>query len=1079
MRGKSPMKDKVHKHAVALTVFFASLQTAPLFGMLMLKNMNIGAAGVALSTLVHGVSSTRPFTKDIFIGKTAVIGSPINPLRVGIVNANYPGVADVISGLLVRSISDSRESNKIPGHLPDHFVDYILKHYVAPDKITSLWADYGKRFAVLTMGGEIVGTVHVASSPDTILYYNRSTHNVPSSMFPGFKPEGYHHIMNLAVKHELRRLGLARLLMTTIAKHFHDILPGRGLWMRADPPWHDKLLGVGFKHDPSMDSFLDEEVERTLGMPHADYNKKYWCTCIHPNPGQPAMLLTRAQKLAKKKLQYVSCTYDFAPTKTLVPPQITSNPAPNDLALTCAASILKFYQYKLDSAPHGFTFDWPQVLDIFKRRYCKNTACKKLGAYFSDLKGIITGLQQLSAHQQAALERAVNSSRNDIQIEDVPAAENVPINFLSNPPLKSQNTAMLDSSVLEKFDMENVVWNKNEEYVVDRVGPVHLIIDQLRADDMIVVSNLEVSSYCASRIPPSAILKLERINLPISSYEKEIWLITHKNNKRTLFFGKIKGKNYLVHYGLLLKRYLQLTTNPACLTQWISLDKNLPEYSSLKTFVGHSKSALQNVTALVFGYAPVCKHHWSKYYKTTIDSDNKSWKAEIYALPDMSVPGGHTIAVLSTRLPMHGEILAENFNQALFELPMVKYLFIGGTAGALTAKFPYNMIFPQLVKVPSQKQSIPNVLAAAPISPDLALESHTSVLSPLIETPEYLTKLRGAGITTIDMEVGYLAAIAEKYPNVHIGVGLIITDFPVYPFAACTLFTKDMRKHSKARSAFPEAIYHFLVDGETVPASQIERRFGSLSTISQSNLAAEKALLGKLSPAEELLEKKLINELAIGFFIRVSKNRLWQALNHKIFLASMLAGELLAKPTKPTTPPLEDQIFGAHSYIYGIVGTVNDIKSYGDVIIKVKESARSKFSWASKYSGWWAAQRLEKQWGTSIISGKETIENEQNLRLVQDQFKRWIFAPENYRKAIALLTISHLRHKPAALFQKFLTASTQELHALMQEHNFGKLEGKMPFSLELHDIEKVMVPADTSPEVQELLKKNTIPFEFM
>jgi len=69
-----------------------------------------------------------------------------------------------------------------------------------------------------------------------ILYYNRFIHNVPADKFPGFKPEGYHHIINLSVKHELRRLGLASLLINTIARYFHNMLPGRGLWMRADPP---------------------------------------------------------------------------------------------------------------------------------------------------------------------------------------------------------------------------------------------------------------------------------------------------------------------------------------------------------------------------------------------------------------------------------------------------------------------------------------------------------------------------------------------------------------------------------------------------------------------------------------------------------------------------------------------------------------------------------------------------------------------------------------------------------------------------------------------------------------------------
>jgi len=84
---------------------------------------------------------------------------------VGIVDVKHPGVAEAISKLLVRSISDAKQSNKIPGHLPDHLVDYVINNYIAPYKIASLWADYGKRFVMITMNGEIVGTVHVLLHP--------------------------------------------------------------------------------------------------------------------------------------------------------------------------------------------------------------------------------------------------------------------------------------------------------------------------------------------------------------------------------------------------------------------------------------------------------------------------------------------------------------------------------------------------------------------------------------------------------------------------------------------------------------------------------------------------------------------------------------------------------------------------------------------------------------------------------------------------------------------------------------------------------------------------------------------------
>lgn len=60
-----------------------------------------------------------------------------------------------------------------------------------------------------------------------------------------------------------------------------------------------------------MDTFLREDVGRTLGRSYRDYNKKYACDCVHPHPVKPDILSLRAERMTKEKLQYVSFTYDF------------------------------------------------------------------------------------------------------------------------------------------------------------------------------------------------------------------------------------------------------------------------------------------------------------------------------------------------------------------------------------------------------------------------------------------------------------------------------------------------------------------------------------------------------------------------------------------------------------------------------------------------------------------------------------------------------------------------------------------------------------------------------------------------
>ena len=255
--------------------------------------------------------------RHAFIGPTVMLNTSLGPLELGVVDVEVSGVSEAISTLLVRSISDARESNQPPGHLPDHLVDDVIRQYVSPEKVRTLWSAHGFRFALMNELGEIIGSVLLGSDHRVILYVSRWANNVPTEEYPGLKPEGYHHMMNLSVKHELRRARIGTLMMDAIMQNYRSLFNGRGIWMRADPPWHDKLAGLGFVHDPSMDSFLPAASERTLNLPHADYNQKYACHCEAPFPAKPRALAERAGHMAHAKIQYFSFTRDFAPAERL------------------------------------------------------------------------------------------------------------------------------------------------------------------------------------------------------------------------------------------------------------------------------------------------------------------------------------------------------------------------------------------------------------------------------------------------------------------------------------------------------------------------------------------------------------------------------------------------------------------------------------------------------------------------------------------------------------------------------------------------------------------------------------------
>lgn len=256
-----------------------------------------------------------------FLGEPIEVNSEIGPLKVGIVNVDFPGVAESISDLLVKSISDARQTNATPGHLPDHLVDDVINQYISPEKVKTFWRYHGHRFAVMNSDGEIIGTIHLSIDKDTILYLNRWTNNVHASEQPGKKPDGYHQMMNLSVRHELRRARIASLMLDTITRHFRHLFNGKGIWMKADPPWHNKLVGLGFKHDPSMDSFSSREAEQTLGLPHSEYNSKYLCNCSSEHRQNPEALAKREEMVKTQKLKYFSFTRDFE-SRPVVRPKI-------------------------------------------------------------------------------------------------------------------------------------------------------------------------------------------------------------------------------------------------------------------------------------------------------------------------------------------------------------------------------------------------------------------------------------------------------------------------------------------------------------------------------------------------------------------------------------------------------------------------------------------------------------------------------------------------------------------------------------------------------------------------------------
>lgn len=237
-------------------------------------------------------------------GKVKELDTPMGKVKIGIVDEwDSPEIAQGISDKLSRSINDNRTSLK--GHIPDHLVDDIHYHITNPSAVRTNWGPHGHRF-VVTKDGEVLGTVLIGKDPDKVVYFSRYEINVPASSLSEYVPPGYNQLLNPGVKHEARKGGIFKEMLTSIERDFPDQVTGKGVYFRADPAWHDIWARNGFYHDPSADRFLPPNVERTNNIPHDQFNKMYACGCKAHSPQNPGKVHIHDEATARgEKLQYM------------------------------------------------------------------------------------------------------------------------------------------------------------------------------------------------------------------------------------------------------------------------------------------------------------------------------------------------------------------------------------------------------------------------------------------------------------------------------------------------------------------------------------------------------------------------------------------------------------------------------------------------------------------------------------------------------------------------------------------------------------------------------------------------------
>ncbi len=194
---------------------------------------------------------------------------------------------------------------------------------------------------------------------------------------------------------------------------------------------------------------------------------------------------------------------------------------------------------------------------------------------------------------------------------------------------------------------------------------------------------------------------------------------------------------------------------------------------------------------LVFGYKNYIDAVWDEYenrlgeeQEINEEFHHSGWSGKFYKSK------GKIIVTLDSdnNHSYHVEVLAENIRELLSSNKfLVEHIVIAGSSGFIGDVEPkqYTFIFPEVKANIENKTSIPNKLGPYLTSylnnQCEGAYVHTSLPSVLSESKEVLRNLREIGISSVDMEMGYVADVVqsltcENKPD--LSFACLITDFP-------------------------------------------------------------------------------------------------------------------------------------------------------------------------------------------------------------------------------------------------------------------------------------------------------------
>ncbi|MEY4615537.1 MAG: hypothetical protein RJB66_497 [Pseudomonadota bacterium] len=593
-------------------------------------------------------------------------------------------------------------------------------------------------------------------------------------------------------------------------------------------------------------------------------------------------------------------------------------------------------------------------------------------------------------------------------------------------------------------DLAHTNWSGIEFYIANRLGPLSAVLDNLTPADRVILSNISIDSLSPFFGDGDQIARLE---LPLASYEKEIYWVIHPHQRRTLLITNFGGSFYLQHFEAMVRRRLLKNDGNIPVVRIESPKLYEKKSNQLLQFVVAHSASFADVTAIAIGYTEAVHKQFAPYLhqeinSTGIETQSKLWSANIYKLPN-----GETLALLKGDVGTHGEVLGRQVEKALTALPKLRKFFFGGSGGSLKSTMPYSLKFPNFVETPNGK--IKNLFKDASWN-----FGHFSVETPLIETPQLLHTKLHQDLGTVDMEVSTLAAILDKH-GIELGSAILVTDYPLSRrvFEKVQLGDQDFQAKRQARALYAQAIELSLRGQNELLIQPIEQKNQkNLSTLSKGYLETiRRRVRWPLTPEEERLLEKYEN-LPWRTVIRVSPGRLHWMLQDQVLLSTKQVTHFYNAPVKPFTPDIEEQMFGAYDYVFAQYGFNLGHPQYGEIVIELKDDVPVKRGWATPFSGWYAKNKTDspeaalKYLSSRVVNGTDLKEL---MKL------RWI---------------DYIQRLSAPERQSLLDASPEDLMTSCRQLSCDKMEVKIPSFIDLDEIKRVYLPEHLRSAFEDRLK---------